>query len=696
MELFKLLGTIAISGVDAANEQIGKVSSNAGKLGETLSNVGGKISDFGGKLTTRLSVPLTALGTLSVKSAADVKAANSQFEQTFGNLQDTATKAINNVADASGILDTRLKGVGTSIYAFAKSSGADSAEAMALMEEALQATADAAAYYDRSLDDTSESLMSFLKGNFANDAALGVSCTEVTRNAKAVELFGKKYNDLSEIQKQQTLLKMVTDAQKLSGAMGQASRESDGFENVMGNLKESAKLLSAEFGEVLLPTVVDLVQKLTGLLQSFNSMDEGTKKLIMTIGGIAIATGPVVTVIGKVTSGIGTIVKVGGTLIGGIGKLTPAITGLIGTGGKLLSGIVSIGGKVTSVLIPAITSINPIVVAITAGIAALVAIGVTLYKNWDDISSGASKAWGTVKEAVGNAVESIGGFLSDCVSAVGKFKDDFVSGIADLKEKAVSKFQELKESASQKVSELKESIVSKAKEIKENATEAFTGIADKAVEGFNNLREKGSQAIENLGSYFTTTFGNMWNTVVEKASVFAEKFTGPIEAARDKVREIVENIKGFFNFDWKLPDIKLPHFDISWDSSGVLGGLASKIGLPGIPKFDVEWYKDGGILTDPTAFGFNPYSGKVMAGGEAGPEAIAPISTLQSYVQEAVSESNYQLYQVMNQILSMLTQYFPQMANKQLVLDTGALVGELAEPMNEKLGQITYMRGRWN
>lgn len=696
MELFKLLGTIAISGAETAKKEIDSVSTQTEKLGKSLSEVGGKIADFGGKLTTRLSVPLTALGTLSVKSAADVKAANSQYEQTFGNLQDTATKAINNVANASGILDTRLKGVGTSIYAFAKSSGADSAEAMELMETALQATADAAAYYDRSLDETSESLMSFLKGNFANDAALGVSCTEVTRNAKAVELFGKEYNKLSEIQKQQTLLKMVTDSQKLSGAMGQASRESDGFENVLGNLKESARLLSAEFGEVLLPTVIDLVQKLTGLLQSFNGMDEGTKKLILTIGGIAIAVGPVITVIGKVTSGIGSIVKVGSTLIGGIGNLIPAITGLLGTGAKLLTGIVSIGGKIAGVLIPAITSINPIVLLITAGIAGLVAIGVALYKNWDEISSGASKAWGSVKDAVGNAVDSIGEFLSDCVSSVGKFKDDFVKGITEAKENAVAKFQELKEAASQKVSELKESIVSKAKEIKENATEAFTGIADKAVEGFQNLREKGSQAIENLGSYFTTTFGSMWNTVVEKASAFAEKFTGPIEAARDKVREIVENIKGFFNFDWKLPDIKLPHFDISWDSSGVLGNLASKIGLPGLPKLAVEWYKDGGILTDPTAFGFNPYSGKVMAGGEAGPEAIAPISTLQSYVQEAVSESNYQMYQVMNQMLSLMTQYFPQMANQQLVLDTGALVGELAEPMNEELGKITYMRGRWN
>lgn len=91
------------------------------------------------------------------------------------------------------------------------------------MERALRVAADSAAYYDRSLEDTTESLQSFLKGNFENDAALGLSATETTRNAAAMDLFGQKFKDLSEIQKQETLLKMVEDSMKLSGAMGQAS-----------------------------------------------------------------------------------------------------------------------------------------------------------------------------------------------------------------------------------------------------------------------------------------------------------------------------------------------------------------------------------------------------------------------------------------------------------------------------------------
>lgn len=174
-----------------------------------------------------------------IESAADVKAKESAFKQTFGDLGDAASEAIGRVANSSGILQTRLNTLGSKIYAFARSSGGDATESMSLMERALQAAADSAAYYDTSVEQATETLQSFLKGNFENDAALGLSATETTRNAAAMELFGQKYNDLSEIQKQQTLLKMVEDSQKLSGAMGQAAREADGWENVTGNLSEA-------------------------------------------------------------------------------------------------------------------------------------------------------------------------------------------------------------------------------------------------------------------------------------------------------------------------------------------------------------------------------------------------------------------------------------------------------------------------
>lgn len=260
MELFKLLGTIAVEN-DKANSAIDETT---GKAEQSESKISSAFKKIGGVVATAFAVDkIKDFGVACVENAAEVKAANSQFEQTFGELQSKAGAAIDKIAEKSGILATRLNGTATSIYAFARSSGAETEEAMELMETSLQAAADSAAYYDTSLEQAGETLMSFLKGNFANDAALGVSCTEFTRNAKAAELFGKEYNELSEIQKQQTLLKMVTDSQELSGAMGQASREADGFENVMGNLKESWKQFQAAVGMPALKLVVPIIQKAT-------------------------------------------------------------------------------------------------------------------------------------------------------------------------------------------------------------------------------------------------------------------------------------------------------------------------------------------------------------------------------------------------------------------------------------------------
>lgn len=233
----------------------------------SLDGMKSAVLKFGATLGAIFGVKqIIEFGKKAVESAAEINAANSQLEQTFGSLKDSADEAMQRVADASGIVKTRLQGIGTSIYAFAKTSGMESSQALKMMEDALNIAADSAAYYDRSLEETSESLKSFLKGNFENDAALGLSCTETTRNITANKLYGKSFQELSESQKQLTLLQMVKDANELSGAMGQASRESDGLENVLGNLKESWKQLLAVIGQPILQATISIIQQMTSAL----------------------------------------------------------------------------------------------------------------------------------------------------------------------------------------------------------------------------------------------------------------------------------------------------------------------------------------------------------------------------------------------------------------------------------------------
>lgn len=221
-----------------------------------------------------------------IESAAEVNAANSQMEQTFGSFLDSAKAAIRRVADTSNILETRLNGVGTSIYAFAQTAGMDSVTALNMMEEALQVTADSAAYYDRSLEETAESLKSFLKGNFENDAALGLSATEFTRNAAANKLYGKSFIELSEAQKQLTLLQMVKDANALSGAEGQAARESAGWENVTGNLNEAWRQLLSTVGQPILEIAVNGVKRMTAAIEMLTEWANAAVSALSDLFGI--------------------------------------------------------------------------------------------------------------------------------------------------------------------------------------------------------------------------------------------------------------------------------------------------------------------------------------------------------------------------------------------------------------------------
>lgn len=255
-------------------------------INSSVSQLSGKLGTLKTKIAAAFSVAaIVAFGKKALETAASVNAANSAMSQTFGELEGAASAAITRVADESGILETRLKSTATGIYAFAKTSGMDPASALGMMEEALQVAADSAAYYDRSLEDTSETLKSFLKGNYANDAALGLSATEYTRNAAAMKLYGKSFQNLSEAQKQLTLLQMVKDANDLSGATGQAAREADGWENVIGNLKEAWKQLIAVIGQPVLKLAIPVVQSMTAALQRMTEVANAAWRSLQKVFG---------------------------------------------------------------------------------------------------------------------------------------------------------------------------------------------------------------------------------------------------------------------------------------------------------------------------------------------------------------------------------------------------------------------------
>lgn len=227
-----------------------------------------KVKNLAVRLLGTIGIGLSIAGISGLaEAAANVEALESQFSQVFGDMEDEAARRLQKVADDADINANRMKGSFSGIAAFAKVSGVEQAQALEIAERAMVAVADSAAYYDRSIEATTESLRSFLKGNYENDAALGLSATETTRNAAANELYKKSFNALSEAEKQFTLLKMVEDANKASGALGQAAREADTWTNQLGNLKQSVTDLQAATGKAFLQPAVMVLKFLISLVQ---------------------------------------------------------------------------------------------------------------------------------------------------------------------------------------------------------------------------------------------------------------------------------------------------------------------------------------------------------------------------------------------------------------------------------------------
>lgn len=269
---------------------VGEAQEEAGKKTGTFADVlkANLTGDAIKSALKELARLVKQIGTEAVEAAAEIRAETAMFSQTFGEMESAATEALARLEKNTGISATRVRGSFATIYAFAKTMGADAATSLEIAERAMLAAADSAAYYDRTMEETIESVKAYIKGNYQNDAALGIASTEATRNAKAMQLYGKSFTDLTEDLKVDVLLAMVEAGNEASGAMGQAARESGEWLNVTAELDDAWDQLLATLGDPVIEALTPLVQNITQALREMNEVTAG-RELASGLADIASA-----------------------------------------------------------------------------------------------------------------------------------------------------------------------------------------------------------------------------------------------------------------------------------------------------------------------------------------------------------------------------------------------------------------------
>ena len=331
--------------------------------------------------------------------------------------------------------------------------------------------------------------------------------------------------------------------------------------------------------------------------------------------------------------------------------------------------------------------------------------------NWEQVWTGVkeifSSIWEGIKGAFQNAIDTIRGIAdavlgwfgtswNDVWSSVKAFFEGIWNGIASffsgiwngiqntvttvlnaIKSVITTVWNAIKTTITTVLNGIKTTVTSVWNAIKSTVASVLDGIKSTVSSVWNGIKSTISSVVEGIKSTVSSAFNAVKSTATSIWNSIKTAIETPINAARDAVKGAIDKIKSFFNFSWSLPKLKLPHLSITGSFS---------IAPPSVPHFSISWYKKGGIMTSPTLFGINGSS--LMAGGEAGPEAILPLKgfydQLSALLDQKLNTSGMEKY------LAIIADN----SSKGIYLEDGTLVGHLLPAIDSGLGKAQKLNRR--
>lgn len=657
MELFKIFGKIAIDN-EEANENLESTSKKAGSFAETLKKGAGVAAKFGTAVVTGTAAAGAALVGVASSSASTANEIDKMSQRIGFSIE--SYQEWEYIASKCGTSMETLQG---GITDFAEK-----------MDDAASGTGEAAEIFDRlgiSVLDSEGNLRSQHEVFEETIVALQEMENATERQALATKLMSTTGEELLPLLNGQVggIDELKKSAHDLGIVMSdEAVAAGVELSNTFDDVKKSAGAVGSKIGVALFPIiqkVLDMVLKFMPQVQNiFDSLSpvliglmDSLMPLLFSLAEnvfpmlVDLLNALLPSFIQITEAILPVLVQVIQLLLPPLIQLVKAVLPVIST---LLSAVMKILSPILDLLSPLLSAImailSPLLELLNVILQPLIDLFTFLAETIGSVLGPVFEGIGTVLGKVGEGFtwlkEKASGAMSDMKAKIeengGGIKGYFKTMTDSAKQAWGMAFDKMDEITGGKMSAMKQKIEENGGGIK-GVFKTVTDTTKKAWStAFDKMNDITGGKLGEIKDKMTEKLTAAKDAVVGIFEKIKSGITEKIEMAKNVISGIIDKIKGIFNFDFKLPKIKMPHFSISpsgWEFGDLLEGS--------IPKLGIEWYAKGGVMEKPTLFGRN--GNNAMVGGEAGAEAIAPISTLQTYIREAVAEQNVSNYSMMRE-----------------------------------------------